>query len=764
MRVCGQWFDTPLRERIMGAVRQEPALSRRSLAKRVCDWLGWRNPRGEPCQGSARRALAELQRRGALALPAATPFPAAPHPTPAPVAAAPEPGADVAGDLATLGPIDLVVVTTDAERDTYRQLMAQHPLGDKPLCGAQLRYLFHSPQGYLGAAACQSASFALRDRDHWIGWNEATRRGNLARVVANARFLILPGVRVPHLASHLLGQLARRLPADWAARYGVRPLLLETFVHPDHAGTCYAAAGWQCLGQSAGRRDGVPKALWVRPLADDARHQLRQGPARRPAERPQTPAHWAEAEFGGLKVWDARLKQRLYQLAEDFWGDAQSRSLTRRCADRARTVAAYRFFKNPRINMQLVLGAHREAVIERMGAQPLVLVPQDTTTLNYTGHRDTAGLGPIGSKTEGGPVGLVLHNSHAFTPDGVPLGVVSAECWARDPAAHQTRREAEVRESGKWLAAYRTLQAMAPQVPQTTLVSIGDREADLFELFALARDPHSPRLLVRANRGRQRQVMHDDQLTPLWDHLGGLDMAGRLALQLPRRGAQAARTAELELRFAPVTLTPPQARKDAPLTLWAVYLREAAPPPGVAGVDWLLLTNVATATLAAAQERVRWYGARWGIEVFHRTLKTGCQIEERQLGFVARLENCLAIDLVVAWRIYYLTMLGRMDPDAPCTLFFQEPEWQALYTWYHHTTVLPDQPPTLQEATRWIAIKGGFQGRKADGHPGVEVLWHGLQKLDVAIEMFLIYHPAARVGSHSEYPPGYLRPLPEDTS
>ena len=95
--------------------------------------------------------------------------------------------------------------------------------------------------------------------------------------------------------------------------------------------------------------------------------------------------------------------------------------------------------------------------------------------------------------------------------------------------------------------------------------------------------------------------------------------------------------------------------------------------------------------------------------------------------------------------------------------FFQEPEWQALYTWYHHTNRLPDQPPTLQEATRWIAIKGGFQRRKADGHPGVEVLWHGLQKLDVAMDMYFIYHPEERVGIGFEYPPGYHQP-PEDTS
>ncbi len=373
MRVCGQWFDTPLLDRITAAARQQPDISRRSLAQRVCGWLGWHDSRGQPCLGSARKALAELDRRGALTLPAVVPFPASPRQAPVPAEGSPVPEIALDCDLATLGPIDIIAVTTAEERGIYRQMMAQHPLGDQPLCGAQQRYLFGSAQGYLGGAAFQSASFALKDRDQWIGWIEAARRGNLARVVANARFLVLPGVRVPHLASHLLGRLARRLPEDWEARYGVRPLLLETFVHPDYEGTCYAASGWCRIGHSAGRRDGVAKVLWVRPLVDDARKQLRQGAVRLPAERPRAPANWAEAEFGGLEVWDARLKQRLYHLAEDFWGHAQSRSLTRRCADRAEAVAAYRFFRNPKINMQALLGAHREAVIDRMSEHPLVL-------------------------------------------------------------------------------------------------------------------------------------------------------------------------------------------------------------------------------------------------------------------------------------------------------------------------------------------------------------------------------------------------------
>ncbi len=196
--------------------------------------------------------------------------------------------------------------------------------------------------------------------------------------------------------------------------------------------------------------------------------------------RPQQPGNWIENEFGGLRLWDTRLRQRLYQVAEDFWRLLPSPSITRRCADRARTMGASRFFKNPKVNMHHLLEAHRQAAIERMAKHPLVLVPQDTTSLNDTGHRDLEARGPIGNQVEGGPSGLILHNSHAFTPDGVPLGVVTPDCWARDPEAHGTRRGPEERESGKWLAAWTALQDIAPQLPDTTLVS---RPVRLYTFF-----------------------------------------------------------------------------------------------------------------------------------------------------------------------------------------------------------------------------------------------------------------------------------------
>src|SRR5207245_3550102 len=131
-----------------------------------------------------------------------------------------------------------------------------------------------------------------------------------------------------------------------------------------------------------------------------------------------------------------------------------------------------------------------------------------------------------------------------------------------------------------------------------------------------------------------------------------------------------------------------------------------------------------------AVEKLGWYAKRWGIEVYHRTLKSGCKIEQRQLGSADRLEACLAIDMVVAWRIFHLTKLGRQTPDVLCSVFFDEAEWKALYCFVRQDPKPPDQPPTLREATRMVASLGGFLGRKSDGEPGTKSLWLGIQRLD----------------------------------
>jgi hypothetical protein len=135
---------------------------------------------------------------------------------------------------------------------------------------------------------------------------------------------------------------------------------------------------------------------------------------------------------------------------------------------------------------------------------------------------------------------------------------------------------------------------------------------------------------------------------------------------------------------------------------------------------------------------------RWGIEVYHHTLKSGCLIEDRQFGSAKGLTNCLAVDMIVAWRILYMTRLGRAVPDLPCTAVFTEDEWQSLYTVAHPNRSLPEQPPSLNEVIRIIAKLGGPIGRKSDGPPGVESLWVGLGRLYDISMCWRLFRPAAR--------------------
>jgi hypothetical protein len=211
-------------------------------------------------------------------------------------------------------------------------------------------------------------------------------------------------------------------------------------------------------------------------------------------------------------------------------------------------------------------------------------------------------------------------------------------------------------------------------------------------------------------------------------------------VHIPRRGSRGERDTLLDIRFAQVTLQPPQGY-TIPITVWAVYAVEQSRCVSARAepIEWLLLTTLEVKKSEEALQIVNWYTKRWGIEVYHRTLKSGCRIENRQLGETDRLEVCLGIDMVVAWRIYYLTMQGREHPDLSCTAFFQNGEWQALYCLRHATTSLPAKPPTIREAVFMVARLGGHLGRKCDGFPGTETIWRGLVKLIGAAEMYAIF-------------------------
>jgi hypothetical protein len=759
MEVCGQQFTAQLLERIGCLVRERPQLSKRALSRQVCEWLDWRRSDGRLKDTQCRVALQRLQHHGVLSLARADVGLGAGAPDDRAqdevLAIAP-----LACELSALGPVEVVLVGSrhSLAHRQWRALMRRyHYLGGGGGAGAQLRYLIVSEHhGLLGALGFSSAAWRLADRDGYIGWSERARAVNLAAVVNNSRLLIAPQVRVKHLASHALGLCLRRLAKDWAARYAVQPLLVESFVEcARFRGTCYRASNWVHVGHTRGRgrqdrqrRSRLAiKDIYLYPLCARWRQRLCLEPAQPlAAPAPGRYADWAEHECARAQLGDARLTERLIGLARDFYGKPQAQ-IPQLCGSRAKTKAAYRFFSHPACTMEAILASHYEASAERAATQPVVLAVQDTTSLNYSAQPAIENLGPIGTRLEGGPVGLMVHDTMLFTPAGVALGLMDVQCWARKPEEFGKRHKRkalaiEHKESVKWLKSVQTAARLQTRLANTTVVSVGDREADIFELFDRAsRLAHAPKLLIRAETNRRLA----QEQAKLWEHLQGCEIAGQVQLHLPRRHQRVARSARLALRFARVELTPPQRNaKLKPVAVWAVLARECDPAPGIEPIEWMLLTTCAVDSFEQAREKLAWYTQRWGIEVYHRTLKSGCRIEQRQLGTADRIEACLAIDMVVAWRILHLAKLGREHPDVPCTVYFQDHEWKALWCFVHRSHQLPAKPLGLREAMRMVAGLGGFLGRKGDGEPGTQTLWLGLQRLDdiaIAYQLFLIAHP-----------------------
>lgn len=734
---------------------QAPSCSRRQLAQVLCEQAHWRSPSGQPALMSARKALAQLTRAGQLPPPRWA-APLRRKALAAPVAQF----QPIVGALQDLEPVEVLLLPPGSSSlsQQWNQLLERfHYLGAGPLCGAQLRYLVCCPQGPVGALAFSAAAWQVAGRDRWIDWSEEARRENLPRLVNNSRFLIPPHVQVPNLASHLLSRVLQVLPQDWQQRYGYRPVLVETFVeHGRFQGTSYQAANWQAIAitQGRGRQDGQHqrkrprKVLWVYPLQKDFRQVLQQLPQNRrlaplpakPTPPPAPPpADWAEEEFARAPLGDQRLVQRCCQLGRAFYARPQA-PLPQACGSRANTTAAYRFFDNPRVSMSGILQSHYQATLGRAARESVVLAVQDTTSLNYSTHPATEMLGLIGSNIEG-PIGLLVHSTLAFNLAGTPLGLLDVQSWTREPEdfgkKHQRKQlPLEAKESMRWLRSLQGVERVQGQCPNTRLVSVGDREADIYELFVWATEkPGRPALLVRAER--DRLVAQGQEA--LWAYMSSQALAAELEIKVPRRDKQPSRIARLSVRFAAVPLQAPVRKKElGPVQLWAVLAREQAPPAGVEAVEWMLLSSLPVTDVEGALEKIRWYAGRWGIEVFHRVLKSGCQIEQRQLAGADRLEVCLAIDMVVAWRIFHLTKLGRETPDVPCTVYFEEHEWKALVAYVTQNPQVPKEPPKLREAVRMVASLGGFLGRKADGEPGTQTLWLGLQRLDDLAGMYLV--------------------------
>jgi Transposase Tn5 dimerisation domain len=380
-----------------------------------------------------------------------------------------------------------------------------------------------------------------------------------------------------------------------------------------------------------------------------------------------------------------------------------------------------------------------------LAQEPTVLAVSDTTSFNYSQLVETQGLGGISSRRHPHLRGLWLHSTLSFTPLGLPLSLVAAQFWSR-PQRSGKRQASKVpfeqKESVRWRQSWGACRGVLCQLPKPNLwVNITDMEGDIYEVLAAARDQPSPRVEQLVRSCYNRKLV--GQQKSLWEHLAQQPSVGTFQVRVPRRKQCPARLAVLEISFCEVCLeAPKQQRRRGPLHLWAVQARELNPPDSTEAILWRLVSTLPVTTAQAAIEKVHWYTVRWGIEVFHKIIKSVCRAEHSQLKTAQRLERVLMIDLIVAWRIDVLTQVGRQNPGIPASDVFAECEWKALYSYIHHSRCVPAQAPGLGQMMLWIGRLGGFvKATKANPHPGTITLARGLGRLSDLAEMWAIQNP-----------------------
>jgi hypothetical protein len=757
-------------EIIRRLLSEDAYVNRSAFADAVCWHFGFHDARGRAQRSGCIKALRELEGSGHVVLPAASPRGAkgarsvrrlgVPVPDPQEVP-------ERAGEVRDLC---LIKVDTLEQMRIWNELMlCEHPQGAGPLVGAQMRYLIGSEHGWLGGLGFSAAAIQLADRDHWIGWDAKTRREQLHRIVGMSRFLIRASVRCHNLASCVLGMVLRRIDLDFEAQYGYRPWLIESFVETDRfAGTSYQAANWIEIGKTKGRgrqdrehrHAKSVKAIYVYPLQADFRQRLGGvepvvACALGLAEGLEGDS-WAQQEFGGAPLGDRRLSERLVQSArtlatmpgQAFSGVARG--------DWAAVKGYYRLIDQPddsQVSVPAILAPHRARTVQRMKAHPTVLCIQDGTDLNYTGRAQCDGLGVMGANQTGARgLGLHLHSTLVVSTEGVPLGVLNAQFTAPVAKSGEDKRTAhdipiEDKKSFAWIAGLRECVSLCKELPQTRQVCVMDREADFFELFDEQRKSAKVELLVRAKHDR---VMSAE--AHLFEAVRQSPVQGALQVVVPRQSARPKkskqkartateqRTADVQLRYLQITLPPPAHQKaKAPITLWVVHILEPSAPEDSKPLEWFLLTTCAIDSIDDAQACLRWYCLRWRIEDWHRVLKTGCRIEDLAHHSAERLERAIAINLVIAWRIMLMTLLGRACPELPAEVLLSEIEVTVLSAFAKQNRI--KSPDNLGDAVRLVARLGGHLGRNSDPPPGHQLMWQGYTVLQILCLGFSLRPP-----------------------
>jgi hypothetical protein len=461
-------------------------------------------------------------------------------------------------------------------------------------------------------------------------------------------------------------------------------------------------------------------------------------------------AQWAQMTFGQARLGDARRTTRLVRLATAL-AVSPELSVDAACmGDKAAAEGAHRLMRNDAVKAQSIAEAGFEATAKLAEETTgWILAIEDTTTLSFT-HSVAGQLGDMGGVKDARAQGWWVHSVLlAEAESRAPIGLIDQERWSRPAGKRGQKHRRKDRpytekESYKWEKASRRIAERVTGEVKERLVSVCDRESDVFEYLAYKTE-NAGRFVARAAWDRG---VENAEETKLWEHANSAEVLGERQVVVTQRGGKfgrKARTTSVEVAGRAVRLKAPQRKvgpKLAAIDIWLVYARETTPEEGQEPLEWLLLTDFEVDSFERADQVLGCYETRWLIEDFHKAWKSGVKVEERRQQEAQNLEKVAVVTAFVAVRLLQIRSLAACAPDTSCSEIFSNTEWFCLWTSTEQSPP-PNEPPTVRWAWLALAKLGGWRDTQRTGRPGWLTMWRGWSRLEQRVagfELALRFH------------------------
>jgi len=435
-------------------------------------------------------------------------------------------------------------------------------------------------------------------------------------------------------------------------------------------------------------------------------------------------------ELAHLDLGDLRRSKRFEKIVMQLVSNPSS-SINDQAYEWADIKGTYRFFSNENITESAIAEAIVQATRQRSLQNETVLCIQDTTNIAFDSSSE--GLGYL---DHGRGKGLMSHNILATDATGRPLGLLSQRIWARDKnemgkAKDRQQKPIADKESYRWIQGVEDCEKLLSDCKK--IITVADREADIYELLSMRRAPNSE-LLIRATFDRKTLLGN-----PMWKEVEKEKVIAKFDLAVGNAVSGETKVARMSIRAGQLLLAPPEKKPSLPaIQVYGLLVKEENAATRNKPLEWRLISSMQINDAQSAVQMVTWYSYRWRIERFHYILKSGCKLEDLQLRSVRGLRKAVLMYSLSAFKLMQLMYESRTNPDQASTNFLSQKECEAVYYYHHKAKLHQKQPLTLEKAVWMIAKMAGYIGRKNDGPPGIKNIWEGLKKLNTIMDFL---HP-----------------------